>query len=143
MLTCSYCEKFIPTGAEICGDCMEKLGLTSGEGVRQGLPCQRCNHPELVRALAREFSSYLGEDGGREVAPMGVTVEPRATRSLFSNRPTGVAPPVASQVLGILEMYICVACGFTEWYCRDPHSIPIGKAYGTEAISVAPTAPYR
>lgn len=140
---CKFCEVECPDDDEVCATCREKLGLVGGPGVRKGLPCQRCNHTELVRAIAREFSSSPGQHGGREAMPMGVTVEPTATTAFFSGRTTGVAAPDPSQVLGILEMYVCLGCGFTEWYCRDPHAIPIGQEYGTERLSVAPTTPYR
>ncbi|MGN6105742.1 MAG: hypothetical protein ACTHU0_11600 [Kofleriaceae bacterium] len=44
---------------------------------------------------------------------------------------------------GVLEMYICARCGFIEWYCQDPESIPIGPEYMTEIIDHAPDEPYR
>jgi predicted nucleic-acid-binding Zn-ribbon protein len=30
---------------------------------------------------------------------------------------------------GVLEAFVCVGCGYTEWYTKEPHRIPIdGKA---------------
>jgi hypothetical protein len=44
---------------------------------------------------------------------------------------------------GLLEMYICHACGFVEWHCHDPNSIPIGPEYMTDIVDYGPDAPYR
>jgi hypothetical protein len=143
MKTCKFCQSFVPETEEICRDCSSKLGLVPGSGVRQGLPCQRCNHTELVRALARDFTTSPGQYGHRQVNPMGVAIAPTGTTTFFSGRPDGLEDPAPSQVVGILDMYVCLRCGFTEWYCRDPKSIPIGQEFGTEQITVAPTTPYR
>jgi hypothetical protein len=43
----------------------------------------------------------------------------------------------------VLEVYICARCGFTDWYCRDPHTLPIGDEHGTELVDVTPREPYR
>ena len=44
---------------------------------------------------------------------------------------------------GVLEMYICTSCGFVEWYCQDPESIPIGPENMSEIVDYTPTEPYR
>ena len=44
---------------------------------------------------------------------------------------------------GVLEMYICQACGFIEWYCQNPTEVPIGPQYMTEIIDCAGSGPYR
>jgi hypothetical protein len=140
MKTCKFCPT--PVQDDICESCRASLGLVAGGGVRPQLPCQRCNHPELVRALAREFTTSPGEYGVRESRPMAVTAEPVPEHTFFAGRPKGVHVEV-DQYRGILEMYICRKCGFTEWYCRDPRSIPIGAEYGTEKLGGDPTGPYR
>jgi hypothetical protein len=140
--TCTYCSN-IPDEGELCSSCRDKLGLVLGSGTRPPLPCQRCNHPDHVRALARELTASPGESGDREAHPMGVTLEPIASRSFFRDRPDGVERGKFAAVHGILDMYVCLKCGLTEWYCRDPRSIPIGEEYGTEHVSVEGPTPYR
>ncbi len=44
---------------------------------------------------------------------------------------------------GVLEMYICRGCGFTDWYCQDPENIPIGPEYMTEEVDVSGEEPHR
>ena len=140
-MTCKFCGE-PATDSELCTQCRQTLGLVEGSGVRAQLPCQRCNHPELVRALARELTTSPGEVGRREVRPMSVTAVPVAQFGFFSGRAKGVAFGV-DEYRGILEMYVCTRCGFTEWYCRDPRNIPIGPEYGTETLTLAAQAPYR
>lgn len=40
-------------------------------------------------------------------------------------------------------MYICRKCGFIEWYCNDPDTVPIGPYYMTEAIDHGSDTPFR
>ncbi|MFN0251632.1 MAG: hypothetical protein ACKV2T_32450 [Kofleriaceae bacterium] len=141
MATCKYCGTATATEV-LCSECHRKLGLTAGEGVRKALPCQRCNHPELIRALARELATGAGEVGQRELHPMTVTLEPVGEHGFFSGKPKGVGGGFA-KLVGVLEMYVCRRCGFTEWYCRDPQNVPIGEHYGTEIVTVEPDAPFR
>jgi len=44
---------------------------------------------------------------------------------------------------GVLEMYICRACGFVEWYCQDPTELPIGPHYMTQIVDYTSREPYR
>lgn len=142
MAACKFCPNFADDG-ELCTWCRKKLGLVAGSGTRPHLPCQRCNHPEHVRSLARELTSSPGDSGQREAMPMTVTMEPIATRTFFRDRPNSVRPGEFERGLGILDMYVCRKCGLTEWYCRDPESIPIGDEYGTEVVSTEGETPYR
>jgi rubrerythrin len=142
MATCKFCENEV-TDTVLCNACRSKLGLVSGGGARSKLPCQRCNHPEHVRALARELTTSPGQSGEREAVPMSVTLEPIANRTFFMDRPDGVRPGTFTRVHGVLDMYVCRKCGFTEWYCRAPQSIPIGEEYGTEIVTSETDSPYR
>ncbi len=139
---CKYCENVAHEG-ELCATCRSRLGLVAGPAVRRALPCQRCNHPQLVRALARELTSSPGEYGGRELFPMAVSLVPKPKTGFFSGAPKGVDEGHFERLVGVLEMYVCRQCGFTEWYCRDPQRLPIGEEFGTELIDITPDAPYR
>lgn len=125
MAACMYCGN--PAGdVAVCTYCSQRLGLSQGAGVRGADPCRRCNHPQLAMPM-----------------PMGVTADPVPDTNLIRSRVTGVAHVDPERVHGVLEMYVCRRCGFTEWFCRDPENIPIGEQYGTELIDVSPTTPYR
>lgn len=139
---CKLCRE--PTAGVVCGNCKHKLGLTPGDGVRSAQPCARCNHPVLVRALVRELTvEPYRDDTKPQTVPMGATYAPSVHTSFWSGQPTGTAGAEPQRAYGILEMYVCRRCGFTEWYCRDPQNIPIGEEFGTEEIDTTPRAPYR
>jgi hypothetical protein len=142
MTTCKACGHKIEDG-ELCADCARKLGLTSGDAVRRASPCAKCNHPELIRALVRELTSITGGPNvNRTTFPMAVTYGPDVSSALWGKFKS-IHGADESAPFGILEMYVCARCGFTEWYCRDPKNIPIGPEFGTQMISVAGEAPYR
>jgi predicted RNA-binding Zn-ribbon protein involved in translation (DUF1610 family) len=62
--------------------------------------CPKCGHNEVVRSKAAEDS----RDGVE--FPMSITAEPRL---VWPGR--NLAHPY-----GNLHTYICISCGFTEWY---------------------------
>jgi len=141
-VTCKTCNA--PSATELCTKCAEKLGITDGPAVRPAMPCARCGHPELIRALARELTIESGgEYNWQQTTPMAATYEPVVAWSLWNGRPRGVSGTEPAKPFGILEMYVCARCGFTEWYCRDPKRIPIGPEYGTERVSSDTGEPYR
>jgi DNA-directed RNA polymerase subunit RPC12/RpoP len=140
MTQCNVCRQSLSQG-ELCGDCQRKLGLTSGGPVRRALPCARCNHPELIRALVREFAS--GGEYTSATVPMAVTYGTVVETSFWTGDVTGTRGVNEHRPFGVLEMYVCTRCGFTEWYCRNPSEIPIGPQFGTEKIDVRGDAPYR
>lgn len=139
--TCKFCPLRLTGGeVEVCKACKAKLGLVSGGVIRPLIPCQRCHHPELVRAPAREFTTSPGDTGQREALPMAVTSAAKPIVSVWTGAGKG-AEANPSQFAGVLEMYVCRGCGFTEWYCRDPLSIPIGEEYGTELLDLGAKPP--
>jgi hypothetical protein len=144
MTNCKLCNAQISEDKELCEICRAKLGIRGGSGVRPPKPCERCNHPELIRALVRELTVDAGNDPNfRRSVPMAVTYDPVRTTSFWTDQPKGTAGVDETRPRGILEMYVCAKCGFTEWYCRDPGAIPIGEEYGTEKVSVEGKTPYR
>ena len=47
------------------------------------------------------------------------------------------------RAFGLLEMYVCRGCGYTEWYCSDPTNVPIGPQFMTELVELKTAGPYR
>lgn len=142
MRVCKFCGQ--ETSGTVCGNCKHNLGLTPGEGVRPYQPCARCQHPVLIRALVRELT--VEPNVNRSTAwtvPMGATYAPNVRTSFWSGDPRGTDGAEPTKPYGILEMYVCARCGFTEWYCRDPENIPIGEEFGTEKVDVSGKSPYR
>ena len=43
---------------------------------------------------------------------------------------------------GILSRYICTRCGFTDVYCDDIESIPIGPEYMTDIVDYGGKGPH-
>jgi hypothetical protein len=87
---------------------------------------------QFVRAIPRE---YIGDPQVPWPSPMTVTAG-------FKSRWYGTQVD-STHGMGLLEMFICRACGFVEWYCHDPESIPIGPHYMTELVDYGGDAPYR
>jgi hypothetical protein len=91
--------------------------------MRQGI-CALCSHNEVIQAAAVDF---IGQGGQR---PVSVT-----TQATWS----GSHPP-----LGILNMWVCRRCGFTQWFAFEPEKVPLGEEYSTRLIRGTEQAgPYR
>jgi hypothetical protein len=133
------CEiAYLSTPAEIernaCDNCACKTGTIMVPPPRRlAMPCTKCNHHKLVRAIPRELSMH---DDMPLNGPMF------ATYALVAEN-YKVEPVHARSGYGILEMYICRKCGFVEWYCQAPDQIPIGPEYMTEEIDSNAQGPYR
>jgi hypothetical protein len=95
----------------------------------------RCDHGQFVRAVVRERGA--GDWYSPRVAPLGVTFPLQAVPSLPRSR----SEPDLREPIGIFEVYVCRACGFTEWYALEPDRIPIGPEYATELVDVGGREP--
>jgi hypothetical protein len=155
--TCPLCDLCqLRSGEEramdACTVCALEFGLVPmAHSQRPPLPCMRCNGMRFVRAVPREHTAVglRFTTGGatsnvmRNVsAPVVVTHEPQMVA-----KPDGTGRrPVPLDIragFGRVEMFVCRGCGYVEWYCGDPESIPIGPHYMTEAIDYAGESPYR
>jgi hypothetical protein len=159
-VTCPLCDLCqLRSGHEramnACTVCAFELGLTPmAHSRRPPVPCMRCNGMRFTRAIPREHTSVglrfaptdLAPDAGdihRSVsAPAVVTHQPRSTQKLNS-KGKQVVPVDIREGFGRLEIFVCRGCGFIEWYCEDPGSIPIGPHYMTEDIDYGSPSPYR
>lgn len=130
----------------LCGVCMEKTGLPPpSRPVRPPSPCGRCGHREIVRVRMRERTTVPAGDSNAELArPFALTWQlGEDYKSLFSFQKVETAQPDLGEPAGLLEAYVCRACGSTELYARRPDEIPIGPEYGTELIVVPGDGSYR
>jgi hypothetical protein len=123
-----------PPDFDVCRSCASKGGLIAMPPPRRpALPCARCNGTHFIRVIPRELTATGDHYVHKEVGPMTLTYgEVRVTglvRSHFE-----VAAPSIGNGHGLVETYVCRGCGFIEWYCIDPESIPIGPEYMTQQI---------
>ncbi len=133
-------------GPVLCEWCEVKAGLPgrTGPALRPPSPCGRCGHREIVRVRMRERTSTNSGEGNQETArPFALTwARGEEFKSLLSFTKVPSATPDLERPIGLLEAYVCRACGYTELFARDAASIPIGPEHGTELI-VAPGGGYR
>lgn len=114
---------------------------------RRAMPCRCCNGMKFVRAIPREFTA--AEYARPSTAQMAATYEPKKqprTSRIFTDREgydVAHADLITDQAYGLLELYICTACGLVEWFCREPAEIPIGPEYMTELVDHGAGGPYR
>ncbi len=93
----------------------------------------------------RERTTHDRGTNNIEIArPLALTwARGRESAALLSFETVPSARPDLDQPLGLLEAYVCRACGHTELFTREPESIPIGPAYGTELIVAPSDGTYR
>jgi hypothetical protein len=144
---CSLCQVGEASAEfHVCSDCSDKLGLRAlPPSTRPAVPCVRCNATRFVRVLPREHSSYVEQDsvisgGGvvtnhRIAEPMTLTVKP-SVEDRWIRKGRKVDEPKITGGVGTLETFVCLGCGFVEWYCQDPKAIPIGHEYNSEIVDV-------
>jgi hypothetical protein len=129
-MTCHACRKSPPAqGSELCPDCQGKYGVPERwpESRRRRRPCARCGGNTLIRAIVRERGA--GDWYSPRVAALGLT---------FRKQERPPNDPDLREPAGILEIYTCRSCGFSEWYVLEPERVPIGPEYATEIIVLDP-----
>jgi len=135
-MQCRICHKEAERGANpMCRDCRASFGLPDRWPESRRLPhrCLRCGHGQFVRALIRERGA--GDWYSRRLAPLAVTFPRQKVISVAGDsRPLNELD--LREPIGLLEVYACRACGFTEWYTLEPDRIPIGPEYATELVDV-------
>lgn len=121
---CKLCDLRPPAIGDVCKVCCAKLRIAvMPPSRRPDAPCNRCEGRRFIRV----------------VPPLALT---RALhiqrRPIYGGADVSVAEPV-----GVLETYVCAGCGFVEWYCQAPESIPIGLEYNTDVVEYPAQGPYR
>ncbi|MGH7298180.1 MAG: hypothetical protein ACRELB_24785 [Polyangiaceae bacterium] len=142
---CEVCGRQSDGPASLCTECLGKTGLPAPAPVlRPPTPCARCGHHEIVRIRMRDRTSATTGDTNAEVArPFALTWElGDEFKAFFSMQKVRSATPSLERAYGLVEAYVCRACGATELFARQPGHIPIGPEYGTELL-VVPGGGYR
>jgi hypothetical protein len=120
-----------------CECCRRTRGLPVNPAAsrRPPQPCARCGHKVLVRALVRERSATEGHYSTTNLQPLAITFGCQRQPGFFSSDEVAGAPE-PEKPFGVLEAYVCRACGHVEWYALAPEEIPIGAEFGTELVKV-------
>jgi hypothetical protein len=114
---------------QLCKTCGTTLGVIPMPLARRDLaPCRCCRGTSFIRVIPRDTWPQ-SQRGAQVASPMAVTL--------------GAAPANLERPLGVLEMYVCRACGYVDWYCNDPQAVPIGPEYMTELVEAQGQPPYR
>jgi rubrerythrin len=88
------------------------------QDMREG-NCPICDHDEVIEAVVRD----LLDDSAEYKAVTYEAVN------------FGTIVPIYQRVPhGVLKMYVCRSCGYTQWFADSPKSIPIGKEFMTKLI---------
>ncbi len=140
--TCILCARSaLATDAEratrVCAECAQTTGVVPlPPSRRPPLPCMRCQQPILVRVVPRELTAGGGDYVRQLAAPMMLTYAVQSQkRAIFAGNE--VDSPAVGAGYGVLEAFVCCACGFVEWYCQAPESLPVGPAFNSELVDVS------
>jgi hypothetical protein len=93
----------------------------------------------FVRARPRELGAWGTTYVHATVAAMAM--QPFVSETLIGGKQLAELQPENGR--GWLEAYACLGCGFVEWYCLDPQSVPIGPEYMTDVVDYSTGEPYR
>jgi len=141
MEKCAACKRDLTDddrSIKLCPSCANALGVIDMPPARRKFaPCRACNGRSFIRAIPREVAPDLVQRGEQVTSPMAVTIGAQTLGWLGT---TIIAD--TRKACGILEIYVCRGCGYTEWYCADPASVPIGPQFMTELVE-SETGPYR
>jgi hypothetical protein len=131
---------------DICDTCAATLGVFEvGPPRRPARPCDRCNGMQFVRVVPREKGAHTSSFGTDTYAqatiePFALAFAPHVTMGLLGGVHVHVPEASDRTARGILETYVCVTCGFVEWYCLDHRNIPLGPEYMADFVDYG-TAP--
>jgi hypothetical protein len=137
---------------DICDHCATTLGVIElGPPQRPARPCDRCNRMQFVRVVPRLKGAHTSSFGTESYAratmePFALALAPHITTGLLGGVHVNVAEASDQAGRGLIEAYVCVNCGFVEWYCLDPRNIPLGPEYMSDYIDYGATRasePYR
>jgi hypothetical protein len=132
-----------PKSFDLCSTCAKRLGVIPMPPPRRpARPCAHCNGLKFTRVIPREYSAWGVEKVHEQAAPMTLTMAPVVFERFFGGKRLGYTDVWNGR--GQLETYVCAGCGFVEWYCVDPESIPLGPEYMADVVDYSqPATPYR
>jgi predicted nucleic-acid-binding Zn-ribbon protein len=111
--------------------------------------CPKCDGRRILHVthVADAVAAGLPKiDEGLEPGLAEVAASPmRIARVPNPKNPSGSDWSLSSKVAtaGLLEAYVCRACGYTEWYTKDPESIPVDGKIVVELTGPPPDGTYR
>jgi ribosomal protein S27AE len=99
--------------------------------------CPKCNFNHILHLP--EVADRVG-DGAEPVGGAKPNESERTSsfgwrlaRQAHAYRTLGL-PAIKETVAGLVEAYVCKKCGFTEFYSREPESIPVDGKYIRELV---------
>ena len=106
--------------------------------------CPKCQHNRVLHV--RE----VADSTGRHSTPtVGTSLPVEATGYFNPLRIARIENPgagffdVPDAAAGVVEAFVCRACGFTELYTRGADQIPIDGTLVREIVGPEPEGPYR
>ncbi len=112
---------------------LEREKLERYRDARGKGPCIRCGCAKLIRYKAHERGSE-GSDHTSEVWKPMCVAEHTVSHGLITHSKIPFGPFLA---------YICLGCGYVDWYVANPNWIPIDDKLNTELIECDTEGPYR
>lgn len=80
--------------------------------------CPKCHHPEILHV-------------------------PEPRNSDHDYPALGVREGFLKDVIGVMEAYACLGCGFVEWHVQDVATLDVKKLKGASVLRATPEPPYR
>jgi hypothetical protein len=123
---------------DICDTCATTLGVFElGPPRRPARPCDRCTGMQFVRVIPREKGVEVlntGDFSSATIEPFSLAYAPHLRVGLLGGLHVEVPHATDFTARGMLETYVCIACGFVEWFCLDPRNIPLGPEYMADFV---------
>ena len=92
--------------------------------MKNTLRCPKCGHNHIL------YVAHVADGAGTREVPAPMKVAFTGPRGKFLGLPYYTLDSAA----GDLEAGICKRCGYTEFYTKNPESIPIDGTYVREII---------
>ena len=111
--------------------------------------CPKCDGRRILHVTHVADATHGVGAGLNEGLDPGVLAQPatpmRLARVANPKNPTGSDWSMSAKVAtaGLLEAYVCRACGYTEWYTRDPEAIPVDGKVVVELTGPPPDGTFR
>ena len=113
--------------------------------LRQGV-CPKCDHRRTLHLT--QITDSTGERAGEQRLVVDAAVDatevgPSLPWRIARTCPPGVHRSSVVMAAGLVEAYACAACGFTEFYIRDPDLIPVDGKHVREVKGPENKGPFR
>ena len=110
--------------------------------MRKTTRCPKCQHNHILflTQVADRYDSGGADSNALKKGPLKfssawrIGLMPAPNAGIFTLRP---------MTAGVVQAYVCKACGYTELYTRDPGSIPVDGEIVQELVGPESEGPYR